>query len=1115
MVKDLAVIKSNKLAAKKHPPSLRQSTLAGMQNARVQTATSRAKTAAKDPGPKSDVLEEVEMQLDLHMHHFKDEQWTLNYLNALCTIKSSRNPRNAKGIQVFGNDLFYSWMMAVDWDAWPGCHRYGEKFGDGVDDTFSWEMAVADCLTTCKGDWSKMEKEMIRVLDRKDWKQKAGSDSDELFRQLIIGTAAQDPIEIFDFSAKEEGDSFVNRYWDKTDIFEPFLRVTDRPFAKFWALCNLLFDHPWTDPEVTYLPGEWTDLRKKRKRIGEKRQSQQQGSKATTKPAKPSASAQNSVNKSMTKNLKSTPAPPVKPATRTLNEISPAPPPDSGEPEAKKRSKLVTNRFAALSGDDSDDDEMAPPEDAADEPFEAWESDGSNSGDFPPKKVNDRPPGVINTALSPPKPKKLSFKPTEEVAPAQTFKTALLRQPYVSDMEKAGTLQQMSLEGIPRTNAKFVCVSMGYTWNGSEDEEIRIDERVTSVMVSYLSQALTRAPADLLLLPVSEFDYKNKKYWLKTVADVTKITTFQQLAMYIDLSWNNGNMVRRSSKFAGEKTLRTRIRIAYNSNTDRMDSMLHEIFELSGGGNGVYRSPLQSGNAVKIGFLINYPVGIDIGKMEKELMRHFRFKIAIALESLWPQGPGRGWTKGLGQPALFLWVGSDFARAVDIEMTKWFQPRTPKKDFPFGAVSTYVHEWKSVKAKKLSVPESEVTATAITSMINTHNNFTTICKTIAPSYSLHGMLTKATIPMMANKSISLLRVLYSVTCTPEQAEKAEGMPPEAPKSNKTAKPPLEKPSSPSTTGPTSSATNPAPTATGTAKTKSTDGSKSTEKTKPADPKKAKNSGPTPGKARARTSQETTKSTSAMNQTALAILAAKETGQDRNDEDKVDALKASLMARDRANRTPAPLFQMILPSPIHGCYIFVVRAKFEALANNVLNQLPAFLIYHLELWRDFANQRKALRSWMCKTVVETSINGAFVWDPVTLSATSEHAKNNSLIDENDLWLAHLQSPSDEERFKGALTINLKTASVRDMDDGATVASVLAELRRLQVAADLANELTVQNERLEADAVSAAIKIRFLEAQLAQQSIKDSSVSSNEQHNDYAQADAGGGSTGEGS
>jgi paraquat-inducible protein B len=148
-------------------------------------------------------------------------------------------------------------------------------------------------------------------------------------------------------------------------------------------------------------------------------------------------------------------------------------------------------------------------------------------------------------------------------------------------------------------------------------------------------------------------------------------------------------------------------------------------------------------------------------------------------------------------------------------------------------------------------------------------------------------------------------------------------------------------------------------------------------------------------------------------------------------------------------------------------------------------------------------------------VETSINGAFVWDPTTLSATSEHAKNEALIDEHDLWLTHLQSPSEEERFKGALTINLRTASVRDMDDGATVASVLAELRRLQIAADLANELTVQNERLEANALSAAEKIRSLEAQLAQQSTKNSPTSSNEQHNENAQTDAGGGFTGDGS
>ena len=74
MVKDHGVTKSNKAAAKKHSSSLRQSTLGGMKNSRAQTAASRAKTAATDPGPKSEVLEEVEMQLDLHMHRFKGEQ---------------------------------------------------------------------------------------------------------------------------------------------------------------------------------------------------------------------------------------------------------------------------------------------------------------------------------------------------------------------------------------------------------------------------------------------------------------------------------------------------------------------------------------------------------------------------------------------------------------------------------------------------------------------------------------------------------------------------------------------------------------------------------------------------------------------------------------------------------------------------------------------------------------------------------------------------------------------------------------------------------------------------------------------------------------------------------
>ncbi|CAJ1944017.1 unnamed protein product [Cylindrotheca closterium] len=65
-----------------------------------------------------------------------------------------------------------------------------------------------------------------------------------------------------------------------------------------------------------------------------------------------------------------------------------------------------------------------------------------------------------------------------------------------------------------------------------------------------------------------------------------------------------------------------------------------------------------------------------------------------------------------------------------------------------------------------------------------------------------------------------------------------------------------------------------------------------------------------------------------------------------------------------NQGPAGLFQMILPGPIDGFYVFVVRQKFASLAQEVLKNLAAFLISHLELWQDLKYQRKTCRTWLC-------------------------------------------------------------------------------------------------------------------------------------------------------
>jgi hypothetical protein len=76
------------------------------------------------------------------------------------------------------------------------------------------------------------------------------------------------------------------------------------------------------------------------------------------------------------------------------------------------------------------------------------------------------------------------------------------------------------------------------------------------------------------------------------------------------------------------------------------------------------------------------------------------------------------------------------------------------------------------------------------------------------------------------------------------------------------------------------------------------------------------------------------------------------------EEGSEAEKARVLQEDSDNPDKAPLFTMILPSSIHNCYVFVVRKKFEQLAINILDELAAFTIFHLELWRK--QERATLR-----------------------------------------------------------------------------------------------------------------------------------------------------------
>ena len=133
----------------------------------------------------------------------------------------------------------------------------------------------------------------------------------------------------------------------------------------------------------------------------------------------------------------------------------------------------------------------------------------------------------------------------------------------------------------------------------------------------------------------------------------------------------------------------------------------------------------------------------------------------------------------------------------------------------------------------------------------------------------------------------------------------------------------------------------------------------------------------------------------------------------------------------------------------------------------------------------------------------------VWDDLLLTAVSEHDRNaeDMDVDEHFEWLTSIRKPEGDEVFKGTLTMNLKLASARAIDDGATVVSRLNELRRLHQAAsehaEMVQELEAKEAVLQAQQKTLEEKdkiILALQSQLAQQKLADTAAAKSDESND---------------
>ncbi|CAJ1953100.1 unnamed protein product [Cylindrotheca closterium] len=113
--------------------------------------------------------------------------------------------------------------------------------------------------------------------------------------------------------------------------------------------------------------------------------------------------------------------------------------------------------------------------------------------------------------------------------------------------------------------------------------------------------------------------------------------------------------------------------------------------------------------------------------MEKELMRHFDWKTVISLRYEWvniPYNCRSKWNER--SPGCMMWhvyVRSRDAKRADRELRLWLHPSTPKKDFPWCAVTHYISDWKAAQNGTISVKAVGPVKDENLTMISKHNDF--------------------------------------------------------------------------------------------------------------------------------------------------------------------------------------------------------------------------------------------------------------------------------------------------------------------------------------------------------------------------------------------------------
>ncbi|CAJ1935509.1 unnamed protein product [Cylindrotheca closterium] len=402
-------------------------------------------------------------------------------------------------------------------------------------------------------------------------------------------------------------------------------------------------------------------------------------------------------------------------------------------------------------------------------------------------------------------------------------------------------------------------------------------------------------------------------------------------------------------------------------------------------------------------------------------MRHFGWDIVIGLRYEWVNTPYNGRSKWNERaPGCMMWhvyVRARHAKRVDRALRLWLHPSTPKKDFPWCAVTHYISDWKAAQNGIVSVKAVGPVKDENLTMISKHNDFVELTQAKYCPVEIPGMLKQATTKDFG--PCTCLSMFLSVKAQPLHADKVA------------------------------------------AADVDTDSDSDDSLLDDISHKftKVTTKGKTKIKKRV---PKTSKHLSLENDGPVLTPAQQRRARESERKRKMDL----------ENNVPSPLFIMVLPGEMEGTYLFISRLKYAALATNVLKGLVPFFTHHLGKSTTTRSNR-VLGKWFPKSLIHTTRRKELVWCLETLRARPADQTQQGIDEDIDFLDGFGSDPLDVGEAK--LEFDMDMADAKDIDDGATVADAMDELLEKDSQLEAAimeiefkdNLLSKQNSALEAE------------------------------------------------